>query len=950
MHMEEQESRTAQKPGAIVLSLYPSTVQINERIKEAIGRDCEFLVLSNLTLDDFARASSIFAKFWKRPIYFPIISPGLEAILPLLRMIAFMGGSFEWYLITNDFKVVRSPISKIFADIYRVAAATLRGALSVLFVIKDMRKFRALRQVAPAQLNSLNRVLYIRGNLWFGVSAGGAMSHVTGVVESLLRSGKSVDLVSSANTERIEPNKHFRQIHVPMRTYILPRELSYSSHTRDIIRQMVLRIKNYDVIYERLSIVGMSGVVLAAIGRIPLITEYNGSEVWLARNWGVRLVFEKLVLYAENFILQFADIVVVVSNPLKQELIQRGINSDKIVVQPNGVNTLKFNPELSSQAETNNLRQTLFGDDAGIVFSFVGTFGVWHGADILAEAIVDLKAKKPEVFSENGYRFLFVGEGPNRKAVQSILSNGNVDQFCHFSGLVDPELVPQYLAISDAVIAPNVHNTDQTEFFGSPTKLYEYMASQKIVISSDLGQMKDVLRDCPRISDEDFPQSIERGKIFGVRISPSDVSQLREAISFVGANPNWRKTAGENARDIAIAEHSWDLRVDNIFQSLKSAGTLQGASQNTQKPVRVLINALHSKSGGGLTYLNNILPLLNKDRRIDVHICLHRNQLGIIDLDGLENITPHTMNFNYTLWYMMYFEQVILPKKASSLNYDVLFSPANYGPLLFSRSVLLMRNALSVAFVERRISKQLYWLLLFFGTIFSLARAKAAIAVSEYASISATGGMQGIFARKMRVVSHGVNPVFKPSPFGERKNSEILVVSDIYVQKNLHTLIEALSIIVKNYPKIRLRIAGAPVDPIYFKRIEAQIESAELTNHITFNGNLNQDALLKRYQTCALFVFPSTVETFGNPLVEAMACGAPIACSNTAAMPEVAGEAAEYFDPYDADDMARVISGLLQNDARREELSGIGIERAKMYSWEETARKTADVLIDAARN
>jgi len=78
MHMEEQESRTAQKPGAIVLSLYPSTVQINERIKEAIGRDCEFLVLSNLTLDDFARASSIFAKFWKRPIYFPIISPGLE--------------------------------------------------------------------------------------------------------------------------------------------------------------------------------------------------------------------------------------------------------------------------------------------------------------------------------------------------------------------------------------------------------------------------------------------------------------------------------------------------------------------------------------------------------------------------------------------------------------------------------------------------------------------------------------------------------------------------------------------------------------------------------------------------------------------------------------------------------------------------------------------------------
>jgi glycosyltransferase involved in cell wall biosynthesis len=64
----------------------------------------------------------------------------------------------------------------------------------------------------------------------------------------------------------------------------------------------------------------------------------------------------------------------------------------------------------------------------------------------------------------------------------------------------------------------------------------------------------------------------------------------------------------------------------------------------------------------------------------------------------------------------------------------------------------------------------------------------------------------------------------------------------------------------------------------------------------------------------------------------------------------VAGEAAEYFDPHDAEDMARVVEKLLNDEGRRVELSRLGIERAKKYSWEETARKTADVLIDAARN
>jgi len=84
--------------------------------------------------------------------------------------------------------------------------------------------------------------------------------------------------------------------------------------------------------------------------------------------------------------------------------------------------------------------------------------------------------------------------------------------------------------------------------------------------------------------------------------------------------------------------------------------------------------------------------------------------------------------------------------------------------------------------------------------------------------------------------------------------------------------------------------------------------------------------------------------------VEAMACGTPIACSNTAAMPEVAGEAAEYFNPNRPSEIADVICALLANPKRRAELSELAIKRASLYSWEETARRTSDVLITAAES
>jgi len=151
-----------------------------------------------------------------------------------------------------------------------------------------------------------------------------------------------------------------------------------------------------------------------------------------------------------------------------------------------------------------------------------------------------------------------------------------------------------------------------------------------------------------------------------------------------------------------------------------------------------------------------------------------------------------------------------------------------------------------------------------------------------------------------------------------------------------------------------LKIAGKAIDEDYVRELQSVIRDEGLMDAVEFLGQCETEKLLELYRNCKLFVFPSTVETFGNPLVEAMACGAPIVSSNTAAMPEILGNAAVYFDPLNASEMAAQIIRLLGNETlsgnetARERLSHNALMRARRFSWAMTARQTAEVIKSAA--
>lgn len=113
--------------------------------------------------------------------------------------------------------------------------------------------------------------------------------------------------------------------------------------------------------------------------------------------------------------------------------------------------------------------------------------------------------------------------------------------------------------------------------------------------------------------------------------------------------------------------------------------------------------------------------------------------------------------------------------------------------------------------------------------------------------------------------------------------------------------------------------------------------------------NLAAEELAALYSGAAVFVYPSLYEGFGLPVLEAMACGAPVITSNLSALPEVAGEAAVLIDPYDSDDLKEAMKQVLASKDLRVELKGRGFARSREFSWLDTARKTAQVYLKASR-
>ena len=929
-----------------LITQYPVTHDYLERISEKISEPIESVVVSTITARGYLSIFKFFRSLKSNAIFISVIDSSAQPLLPPLQILSMLVRARQRYIVDPDFSLRPFGLSTALLGGLRMVASTVDGVLTV--VRNWLRLGRLLNSPRkPAPDIGTSRTLYLKTNLWLGVQAGGSVAHTSGVVKGLLERGGEIEFFSAEAPIALPENDALKINPVrPQSTYIIPREFNHYRHNGRFINAVSSGFGGgKGFIYQRLSLGNYAGVVLSRRYNLPLVIEYNGSEAWLANNWGAPLALEKLAMRAENTCLRHAHLVVTVSDVLKDELVGRGVEPERIVSYPNGVDTDQFSPDRFTEKEVATLRARYGISKDSIVVTFVGTFGPWHGAEVFAQSVAKITAENLTWLKTRKLHFMFIGDGIRRRIVEDMTAGEDIRRFVTITGLIDQEETPLHLTASDILVSPHVRNPDGSLFFGSPTKLFEYLASGRPVVGSDLGQIGEVLEGCPHVGElGGNPEKSAPDGAGGILVQPEEAGELTAAILFLAENTDWRQAAGRNARRLVLDRYTWNHHVGAILEGLKRAEALDAVAVKPR--VRLLFNGLHSKSGGGLTYLDNILPLMAGDNGIDLHLCVHEDQMESLP-ENLDGVTVHTLDFAQGFWRLQIREQIDIPRLAKRIGADVTFSPANYGPLLAPNLVVLLRNALSVAFVERRLVKLGYWALVYLGTFLSLLVSRKAITVSEYAKNAASGGLIGLFGNRFTVVPHGVSEVFSPPEKNLKRENFLLAVSDLYVQKNFKNLISAMANLKADYPGLTLKIAGNPIDEDYFQDLKQMISEERLDGEVELLGGVPPRKLVTLYQRCGIFIFPSTVETFGNPLVEAMACGAPIACSNTASMPEVAGDAAEFFDPSNVESIVVAIECLLENQELRQDLSRKALERAKAFSWPRTAEKTSAVIKEA---
>ena len=175
-----------------------------------------------------------------------------------------------------------------------------------------------------------------------------------------------------------------------------------------------------------------------------------------------------------------------------------------------------------------------------------------------------------------------------------------------------------------------------------------------------------------------------------------------------------------------------------------------------------------------------------------------------------------------------------------------------------------------------------------------------------------------------------------PAPF-------VLTVGDLQPRKNHLGLIRAFEDLVRSYPQLPHHLVVVGKDSWYTPTVRAAARKSSVHDRIHFTGFIDDDQLHSLYGACDLMVYPSFYEGFGLPILEAMACGRAVACSNTSAMPEVADSSAILFDPGSHQDIVAAMRDLLLNPELRTRMERLGTQRASIFNWERTAARTLDV-------
>jgi glycosyltransferase involved in cell wall biosynthesis len=374
-----------------------------------------------------------------------------------------------------------------------------------------------------------------------GVKVGGAITHMAGILAAFKEEGFRIGLLSIAEPpNQLSDLADEIELAAPLPPAArLTREIASLSSNQSARRageRLLARLRPR-LIYQRHEAFVTYGLDLARSAGVPLVLEWNNSEVWALRHWHVshplKRMFTPLGGLIERHVLRSARLTVAVSKHSAQEAIDLGAPPGSVLVLPNGVDLKAIDRARPDAAPSSG---------PGALVGWVGSFDPWHGAEVLVRALCHL----PE-----HVRAVLIGDGQERQKCVELAKELGVHERAEFTGPLPHTEAVRRLWRCEVLASPHVP-METRPFFGSPTKIFEYMAIGRPIVASTLEQMAEILDDHRT----------------AVLVTPGDADDLARGISEVLDLPDRGEEIGRRARREAEERHTWGARVRVILATL----------------------------------------------------------------------------------------------------------------------------------------------------------------------------------------------------------------------------------------------------------------------------------------------------------------------------------------------------------------------------------------------
>ena len=400
--------------------------------------------------------------------------------------------------------------------------------------------------------------VYLRTDYWVQLTSGGSYGHTCYVARELAAVTEDFTCLMASHFAMLD-EFNLRQVVMPPPSDSAAEIplLAATWHYYPILK-VACAMRRPAYIYERLCLGNFAAALVSRELGLPYILEYNGSEISMSRSFnGTSLGHEQMFIRAEEAAFRQATLITVVSQVLKDSLIARKVDPRKILVNPNGADPVQYAPPAPEARRA--VRAELGFGDGDHVIGFSGTFGGWHGIDVLAKAIPEICEQAPDA------RFLLIGDGSHKPMLDEAVAQHQLQTKVRSAGRVAQQEGARLLGACDLFVSPHNSHMVDSKFFGSPTKLFEYMAMGAGIVASDLEQLGEVLSPALRVTDL-TRSDLQVGRERAVLCTPGEVGELVAAVVGLIGRPAVAAALGRNARQAVIDRFSWAHHVEQVWR------------------------------------------------------------------------------------------------------------------------------------------------------------------------------------------------------------------------------------------------------------------------------------------------------------------------------------------------------------------------------------------------